>query len=352
LVQIEVAVPEVDRTYDVLLMGRAGLDLYSQDIGAPFEEIRSFAAYVGGSPANVAVGASRLGLLVALSSAVGDDPVGDFILAFLARENVDTRFVARKPGYRSGAALLAIQPPDTFPLVYYRDRPADTQLSIDDVLLSPIGASRTLFIVGTNLNRDPSRSATLFAAWQARALGTQVVLDLDLRSDQWHDTRAFGAAIRSALPFVDVVLGNDDELNAAMLVDPAMLSVGRSQVSDARVEGDVDAAIAAVLAQGPQVVVRKRGAAGAQVVIRSDAGDPHTEDVDGFEVEVQNILGAGDAFAAGILYARSQNWEWKEAARFGNACGALVVARHGCSASMPLLTEAMALASGSRAPQP
>jgi 5-dehydro-2-deoxygluconokinase len=330
-------------TYDVLLMGRAGLDLYSQDIGVPFEEIRGFAAYVGGSPANVAVGASRLGLRVALSSAVGDDPVGDFILATLARENVDVGFVVRKPGYRSGAALLAIQPPDQFPLVYYRDRPADTQLSIDDVELAPLEKSRTLFIVGTNLNRDPSRSATLFAAWKARACGTQVVLDLDFRSDQWHDTRAFGTAIRSVLPFVDVVLGNDDELNAAMLVDPAMLSVRRSQVSDARVGGNAETAVAAILAQGPSVVVRKLGAAGSQVVIRSDDGGPDAEGIPGFEIDVQNILGAGDAFAAGVLYGRSQVWEWRDAARLGNACGALVASRHGCSASMPRLDEAMAL---------
>ncbi|MEW5985983.1 MAG: PfkB family carbohydrate kinase, partial [Chloroflexota bacterium] len=113
------------KQYDLLTMGRSGLDLYANDVGVPFEQIKSFAAYVGGSPTNIAVGARRLGLRVALLTAVGPDPVGDFILNFLNNEGVDTRFIPRKPGTRSAAVVLGIEPPDKFPLVFYRDNAAD-----------------------------------------------------------------------------------------------------------------------------------------------------------------------------------------------------------------------------------
>src|SRR5512143_253547 len=174
------------KTYDVLTMGRSSIDLYSNDIGAPFEEINSFAAYVGGCPTNISVGTRRLGLRSALLTAVGEDKVGDFILHFLAREGVETRFVPRKPGRRSSAVLLGIEPPDRFPLTYYRDNCADVELTIDDVLASPIAASRVVLISGTGLSKEPSRSATLVAAELARQAGVPVALDIDFRPDQWH----------------------------------------------------------------------------------------------------------------------------------------------------------------------
>ena len=124
--------------YDLLSMGRACIDLYADEIGVPFPKIEHFSAYVGGCPANIAVGTRRLGLRVAMLSAVGQDLVGDFVLEFLAGEGVETRYVPGKPGYRTGAAALAIEPPDHFPLVYYRDNAADIQLDIDDVLAAPI----------------------------------------------------------------------------------------------------------------------------------------------------------------------------------------------------------------------
>ena len=122
------------RTYDSLHMGRSSIDLYSNDVGAPFVEINSFAAYVGGSPTNISVGARRLGLKTALVTGLGQDPGGDFILNFLQQEGVETRFSPRKPGHRTSAVVLGIEPPDKFPLVYYRDNCADIELTIDDVL--------------------------------------------------------------------------------------------------------------------------------------------------------------------------------------------------------------------------
>lgn len=326
------------KTYDLLAMGRSSIDLYSSDIGAPFEQISGFAAYVGGCPLNISVGAQRLGARAALLTAVGEDKVGDFVLHFLEGEHVDTSFIPRKPGHRTSAVILGIEPPDRFPLTYYRDNCADIELTIDDVLHAPVAESRVLLISGTGLSKEPSRSATLFAAEQARAAGTTVVLDIDFRPDQWHDPRAFGVTLRAAMRLVDIVLGTEDEINAALLTDPSQITLTHSQVSDTRVGGDVDAAIGRVLALGPGVLLQKRGADGSRVHLATG----EKIDAPGFPVQVANILGAGDAFAAGAIYGLVQGWDWYRAARMANACGAIVVTQPGCANFTPTLDEALA----------
>jgi 5-dehydro-2-deoxygluconokinase len=327
----------MSRTYDLITMGRSSIDLYANDVGAPFVDIKSFAAYVGGSPTNIAVGARRLGLRVALLTAVGEDPVGDFILNFLNQEGVDTRFIPRKPGTRSSAVVLGIEPPDKFPLVFYRDNAADIQLTIDDVLATPIADSRVLEISGTGLSKEPSQSATIFAAEQARAAGTIVALDLDFRADQWHDPRAFGATVRSVLHMVDIAIGTEAEIKAAMLREVGQLIITQSQISNPEVTGDLDTAIDGLLKRGPQALVVKRGEKGASIFL---AGGDRI-DVPGFPVEVYNVLGAGDAFASGFLYGYLKGWDWYKAARMGNACGAIVVTRHGCANFMAYEEEAL-----------
>jgi len=329
----------------VIAMGRSSIDLYSNDIGAPFVEITSFAAYVGGCPTNISVGTRRLGLRSALFSAVGDDQVGNFILHFLRQEGVETRFIPTKAGRRSSAVVLGIEPPDRFPLTYYRENCADIELTIDDVLATPIADSHTLLISGTGLSKEPSRSATLCAAEIAQRAGTTVLLDIDFRPDQWHDARAFGVTLRSALRLVDIVIGTDDEINAVMLTDTSQVSMTHSQISDAHVSGDISVAIQTLLALGPRVLAQKRGAAGSTVHLAS--GGLHTQiDVPGFPVTVSNILGAGDAFAAGFLYGFVKGWDWYKAARLGNACGAILVTRHGCANFMPTNDEVMAFIQG------
>ncbi len=324
--------------YDTLHMGRSSVDLYSNDIGAAFVDITSFAAFVGGSPTNISVGAKRLGLNSALLTAVGADLPGDFILNFLNKEGVETKFIPRKAGHRTSAVLLGIEPPDRFPLVYYRDNCADMELNIDDVWQSPIKEVKVFQFAGTNLYKDPCRSATFMAAGIAQRFGAEVVLDVDFRPDQWHDVRAFGVAVRTILHNVDIVIATDDELNAAMLVQDDQISVTHSQVSDARVKGDTESSIRAILQSGPRAVVRKRGLDGSRVYLKDGA----TIDAAAFPVEVVNILGAGDAFAAGFLYGHIHGWGWQKSARLANACGAILVTKHGCANFMPALDEAMA----------
>ncbi len=335
-----------EKVFDSVHMGRSSIDLYSDDVGAPFPEITKFAAYVGGSPLNISVGGRRLGMDTAVLTALGADPVGDFILRFLEKEGVETAYIPRKPGRRTSAVVLGIEPPDRFPLVYYRDNCADIELTIDDVLAAPVTRCRFFQFAGTNLSKEPSRSATFFAAEQARAAGAEVVFDIDFRPDQWHDPRAFGVMARAILPLVDIVLGTDDEINAAMLQDPAQITLTHSQVSDTKVAGDVDAGIAALLARGPKALVHKRGIHGARVHLRREDGGVDQIDAPGYPVEVYNILGAGDAFAAGFLCGRVRGLDWRQSGRLGAACGAIVVTKHGCANFMPTWDEVMAFVDG------
>ena len=309
----------MDREFDLLTMGRSSIDLYANEVGAPFIEIKSFAAYVGGCPTNIAVSARRLGLRTALLNAVGEDLVGDFVKNFLDREGVETRYGVRKRGRRTSAFLLGIEPPDRFPIVPYREGGPDFELNINDVLAAPIPQSRALLLTGSGLARQPSRDATVFAAEQARAYHTLVILDLDFRAELWQDVRAYGVAVRSILPLVDVVLGTSEEVSAAFLT------------------GWTGEAVARVLTAGPEALVLKRGAENTLVHVRGG----ETLEVPTFKVDVLNVLGAGDAFAGGFLYGYLKGWDFYRAARMGNACGAIVVTRHGCANFMPYEEEAL-----------
>jgi 5-dehydro-2-deoxygluconokinase len=319
-----------ERKYDLLAMGRSLIDLYAIEQGAPFGAVKNFAAYVGGCPTNISVGARRLGLRAALLTAVGEDSVGDFVLDFLAREGVDVSCSPRKPGRRTSAVLLAMESQEHFPLVAYRGNCADTELTIDNVLASPIAESRVLLITGTGLTREPSRSATLFAAEQARAAGTKVFLDLDYRAEYWHDARAYGVAVRSALRLVDVVIGTAEEVGQTL----ASSVEGLVTLDQPETAGR---ALAGLLAVGPEALVLKRGPLSTFVYLRDGA----IIEAAPFQVEVYNLLGAGDAFASGFIYGYLKGWDWQRAARLGNACGAIIVTRHGCANFMPREDEAL-----------
>lgn len=327
-----------DHDFDLITMGRSSIDLYSNDIGAPFEQITGFGAYVGGSPTNIAVGARRLGMRTALLTAVGADKVADFILRFLEDEGVVTEFVAVKPEARTSAVLLGIET-DRFPLVFYRDNAPDRVLGIADVQAVPIERTRALEISGTGLTGTTQPAATMFAAERAAAAGATVYMDLDFRADQWADPLAYGVMVRAVLPHVDVAIGTEEEVHAAMLRDPSDVVVTDSQISAPEIRGDLDANIAALLAlaNGPDALVVKRGEEGATIHFRNR--DP--VHAGGFPVDVVNVLGAGDAFAAGLIYGRSKGWDWHRSARMGNACGAIVVGRQACANSMGYESEVL-----------
>jgi 5-dehydro-2-deoxygluconokinase len=322
----------MDRQYDVLAMGRSSIDLYANEIGAPFTEVKTFSAYVGGSPTNIVVAAHRLGLRAALLTAVGDDLVGDFVLNFLAREGVEAGFSPRKAGRRTSAFMLAVQPPDKFPIVPYRDNCADLELTAEDVSASPVADARALLVTGSGLSREPSRGATRFAAGRARESGAKVVLDLDVRAEMWPDMRAYSSEVRALLPLVDIVIGTSEEVAAALGAEASGDGQAQELFDDAGAKSEATRrAVDEFLSAGPQGLVIKRGARATLVFPRGG----EVVEAATFQVEVLNVLGAGDAFAGGFLYGYLKDWGWRECARAGNACGAIVVTRHGCANFMP-----------------
>lgn len=322
---------------DVVTMGRSSIDLYSQNVGAEFIDIKGFDAYVGGSPLNIAVGCSRLGLNAALLTAVGEDKVGDFILNFLSKEHVITDNIPKLKNARSSAVVLGIQPPDKFPLVYYRDNCADTQMTIDQVDKANIDNCRLLEISGTALNLDPSRSAVFHAVEIANKNNIPVLLDLDFRADQWHDIRSFGLMSRSILPKTTIAIGTEEEILATMLHSSDQVTIKDQQISAPEITGNLEEAITGILELGVEILIVKSGADG--VMIRYSNGKK--EKVPGFPVEVLNVLGAGDAFASGFIYGYLKGWDLYKSCRMGNASGAQVVLQPGCANFMPTLEESI-----------
>lgn len=326
---------EPEKIYDVTTYGRSSIDLYSQEVGSPFEEIPGFHAFVGGSPLNIAVGCSRLGLKASLLTGVGKDKVGDFLLNFLKKEKVVTENIPLIDGARSSAVILGIEPPDRFPLVYYRDNCADSQITIDHVLKAGIEKSRMLEVSGTALNIEPTRSSAFLAAEIARKNEIPVMLDLDFRADQWHDIRAFGVTTRAFMRNANIVLGTEEEVLAAFLTHESQLKISHQQISAPEIKGDIDAAIQGILSFGVDALILKTGSRGAIVYLT----DGTIQEVPGFPVEVVNILGAGDAFAAGFIYGYLKGWDWYKCCRMGNACGAHVVTQLGCANFTPYENE-------------
>jgi 5-dehydro-2-deoxygluconokinase len=277
-------------------------------------EVTSFNAYVGGCPTNISVGTRRLGLRTALLTAVGDDEVGDFVLRFLDREQVDTRFIPRKAGRRTSAVILSIQPPDRFPLTFYREGCADRELTIADVDRAPLNETAIAVLTGTGLSHEPGRSATRHAAVRARSANARIMVDIDYRPDQWTAPCTFRDQIQGLLAHAHVALGTEEEVRAATHDDL-----------------DPDDAATQLLASGLEAVVLKKGANGSTVYM---AGGSRI-DIPPFPVTVLNVLGAGDAFASGFIYGLRQGWTLARAARAGNAAGAILVTRHGCANFMP-----------------
>jgi 5-dehydro-2-deoxygluconokinase len=310
-------------SYDVLAMGRSSIDLYAHEIGVPITAVTSFDAYVGGCPTNISVGTRRLGLRSALLTAVGDDQIGEFVVSFLEREGVDTQFIATKAGRRTSAVVLTIQPPDRFPLTFYREGCADRELTREDVARAPIPESALVVLTGTGLSHEPGRAATLFAADRAAASGADVLVDLDYRADQWGARSEYSGLVSRLLARAAIVVGTEEEVTAA--ADHDDLAVAVARLLDA--------------ADGPLIV--KRGARGASIYRR----DEEPRDVAPFPVDVLNVLGAGDAFASGLITGLRRGWPLERAVRLGNATGAIVVTRHGCANFMPTWVEVEAFVS-------
>ena len=325
-------------TFDLITVGRVNMDLFAQDIGAAFEDITGFDAAVGGSPTNVAMATSRLGLTAVAFTAVGDDTVGDFVLRYLRDTGVVTDYVARKPGKRTSIALVGIQPPDRFPLTFYRDDPADIYLTVDDAAGLPVGETKAVLLSGNAFSRGTCADAARCVAEMAGRPDVVTFMDLDLRPTDWSHPHSFGLTLRPVLPLVDVVIGTEEEFFALLAPDPGAVAAGGSLPDPDRQL--LEALVSELLDSGTvATVVLKRGAAGVTVLTGGDRID-----VPGFAVDAVNTVGAGDLFASGLIWSRLNGQDWYQSCRFGNACGAIVVTRHGCAVAFPTYDEVVEFA--------
>lgn len=335
------------RRFDLACLGRLAVDLYAQQMGCPLEDVSSFAKYLGGSSANIAFGVARLGLRAAMISRVGDEQMGRFLVNTLAREGCDVSQVQVDPQRLTALVLLGLKDRDTFPLLFYRENCADMALEVAAIDEAFIADCRALLITGTHLSQPGVRAASMAALGHAARHGVFRVLDIDYRPVLWGLTgRGEGAnrfvasgavtqQLQAVLPSFDLLIGTEEEF---------LIAGG--------VPGDLLASLRAVRAVTPAALVVKLGAQGCCLI---DGPVPARLDeaptVPGERVEVMNVLGAGDAFAAGLLAGLLRGQDFEAAARQANACGAIVVSRHACAPAMPTPAELAHWFSGERTPQ-
>ena len=322
------------RKLDVVCIGRLAVDLYAQQIGAPLADVSSFAKYLGGSSANIAFGCARLGLKSAMLARVGNEHNGQFLTAALAAEGCDVSQVKVDPERLTALVMLGLKDKDTFPLIFYRDNCADMALAEEDIDEAFIASSKALLITGTHFSTQQVHRSSSLALEYARRNNVRTVLDIDYRPVLWGltqkgdgETRFIAndgvtAHLQGILPKFDLVVGTEEEFMIA--------GGGR----------DIIASLQAVRAVSQATLVVKRGPLGCAVI---HGAIPNSLDegfnYQGVQVEVLNVLGAGDAFLSGFLKGWLNGEDDESCCRYANACGALVVSRHACAPAMPTPVE-------------
>jgi len=302
--------------FEVLTMGRIGVDLYPQQVGVGLDEVESFGKYLGGSASNVAVAAARYGRRTAVITRTGEDPFGTFLHTALRGYGVDDRYVTSVKNLPTPVTFCEIFPPDDFPLYFYRlPKAPDLEIHREELDTDAIREAGVFWATVTGLSEEPSREATL-TALRARAGRGYTVLDLDYRPMFWSSREEARKWVQEALPYVDVAVGNLDECNTA---------VGESEPY---------AAARALHERGVPLAVVKQGPKG---VLAHD-GQHHVE-VPPVPVDVVNGLGAGDAFGGALCHSLLAGWDLERSMRFCNAAGAIVAGRLACADAMPTPAE-------------
>lgn len=301
----------------VLVVGRCSVDLYPFEVGVRLEDVASFGKYLGGSATNVAVAAARYGRSVTALTGVGDDPFGRFVINELHRFGVDSTHVVVNRRFNTPVTFCEVFPPENFPLYFYR-QPTTPDLEIAPGDLPDLASYRIIWLTGTGLAVEPSRSAH-HAILAARQDAT-VVLDLDYRERFWHGEATPRRAFSDALAQVDVAIGN---------VEECRIATG---------ETDPEGAADALLDAGVQLAIVKQGANGTLAKTRSErVFVPSTP------VDVVNGLGAGDAFGGAVCHGLLAGWPLSETIAVASAAGAIVASKLACAPAMPDESEVRAL---------
>lgn len=305
-----------EHVFDVIAMGRSGVDIYPLQTGVGLEDVTTFAKFLGGSATNVAVAAARLGRDAAIVTRTGDDPFGRFVHQALHDLGVSDVFVTAVEDLPTPVTFCEIFPPDSFPLYFYRNPTApDLQLHADELDLEAIASARIFWSTVTGLSQEPSRSAH-FAAWRARGRQAHTILDLDYRPMFWESRSAARGQVDLALEHVSIAVGNLDE---------TLTAVG---------ESDPRRAAQALLERGIDLAVVKQGPRGVLAMTNDESVE-----VAPLAIEVLNGLGAGDGFGGALCHGLLSGWSLRRVIEFANAAGAIVATRLECSTAMPTVEE-------------
>lgn len=322
------------RRLDVITIGRCSVDLYGQQIGSRLEDVTSFAKSVGGCPANIAIGAARLGLQSGLITRVGDEQMGRFVKEQMAREGVALDGIATDPARLTALVLLSVENDKSFPLIFYRDNCADSALSEDDIDEAFVASAAAVLVTGTHFATPGAAAAQRKAMRIARAHGARVIFDIDYRPNLWGlaghaagDERYIksdrvSAHLKAILPDCDLIVGTEEEVHIAAGSEDTLeaLNIIRT-LSNAVI----------VLKRGPMGCVVYPGAI-PDAIENGIAGQ-------GFPIEVYNVLGAGDSFMSGFLRGFLRGEDHAVSASWANACGAFAVSRLLCSPEIPTWDE-------------
>lgn len=311
-------------SFDVITIGRCGVDFYPTEHGS-LVDVKHFDKFLGGSPTNVAVAATRLGHKSALISRTGPDPFGAYVHAALHGFGVDDRYVTECAGFQTPVTFCETFPPDHFPIYFYREPKApDLEIFPEELDYDAIKEARLFWATLGGLSREPSRSATL-AALESRERRHPTILDLDYRPSFWTSRNAARASALEALRFVTIAVGNLSEVEVAVEVDGPDLAAER------------------LLELGCEIAVVKLGAYGVLAKTKSERIE-----VAAIPIEVVNGLGAGDGFGGALCHGVLSGWSLEETIRYASAAGAIVASRLSCSEAMPTDEEVRKLLEGVR----
>jgi 5-dehydro-2-deoxygluconokinase len=306
----------VRERYEVLTIGRVGVDIYPLQTGVGLADVSTFGKFLGGSPTNVAVAAARHGRRSAVITRTGDDPFGSYVHKALREFGVDDAFVDTVPSLPTPVTFCELFPPDTFPIWFYRfPKAPDLEIRATEIPAAQVRDADVFWATTTGLSAEPSREAH-FEAWRIRGRAALTVLDLDYRPGFWAAREAARAQVQAALRHVTVAVGNLDECETA---------VGSTDAADAA---------DALLDFGVELAVVKQGPGGVYAKTRDEVVE-----VPPIPVQVVNGIGAGDGFGGALCHGLLAGWPLDRVLRFANAAGAIVTTRLECSSAMPTTAE-------------
>ncbi len=306
-----------NRAFGVICLGRVGIDLYATEHNTDFHQVNSFQRYIGGSPGNIAVSLSRLGVKTGLISCLSEDGLGKTVRDYLYQKGIHLDGVQTAPQHCRTSLAVTEMKPSNGEVVLYRNDAADLFLQPDAIQQDYIASAQCLLISGTALSASPSREAAFIAMQYAKNAGTRIILDIDFRAYSWASTLVASLYYQLAIALADIVIGNEEEIQI-------LTQLGEHTIETLFSLGSTS------------IMVIKKGEHGSETLYQSeDKTHIKTLTQPIFPVNVIKPFGAGDAFAGALIFGLLNDYSLAESLQFGAAAAAINVSQNNCSEAMP-----------------